>query len=406
MNTHLLSGVRVIECASFVAGPSSGLALGQLGAQVIRIDPLGGAADYRRWPLAPSGDSLYWAALNKGKRSVAIDLTNEAGRELATALITAPGPNAGVFVDNSVGRRWLSHDTLTDKRADLIHVRVQGYADGRPAVDYTINAEVGVPLFTGPETTTGPINHVLPAWDLLTGMNAATGVLAALHRRATTGAGAYIELALADVAQAGVATLGWLAEAQIQGTERPRHGNHVYGSFGVDFQTRDGHRVMVVALTEHQWRALRRVTGTEDVFGALEHALNVDLSRESDRYRLRETIAAILRPWFTARTVAEVRDELDSARVLWSRYRSLAEVAAEHHTGESESVLTTVGHPGIGPVLDARSPLRISHRYATASPAPTLGQHTHEVLAEILGLTQAELGKLHEDGLIDAEDKR
>ena len=139
---------------------------------------------------------------------------------------------------------------------------------------------------------------MLPAWDLVTGSRpSSTAVLAALHDRGAVPAAArYVELALADVALAWVANMGWLSEAADRGVDRPRHGNHVYGSFGVDFACRCGARVMVVALTEAQWYALRDVTGTGEVFAALETAMGADLTRESDRYRLRETIAAVLRP--------------------------------------------------------------------------------------------------------------
>ncbi|MBO0878636.1 MAG: CoA transferase, partial [Pseudonocardia sp.] len=226
-----LAGLRVVECASFVAGPTGGMTLAQLGASVIRIDPVGGGSDHRRWPVVGHGagpadaESYYWASLNKGKRSVAVDMRSDEGRELVTALITAPGQDRGVLVDNVVGRRWMSNEALVAKRPDLIHLRVQGYPDGRPAVDYTVNAEVGIPRITGPEDGGAPVNHVLPAWDLVTGLSVSTGVLAALYERARTGRGTYVELALADVALAGVANLGWLSEVAERGRERPRHGN-------------------------------------------------------------------------------------------------------------------------------------------------------------------------------------
>src|ERR1700722_1985179 len=331
-----LTGTQVVECASYVAGPTGGLTLAQLGAEVVRIDPLGGGHDHRRWPLAPNGESYYWSSLNKGKRSVAIALRSPEGRDLVVALITAPGPDRGLLIDNVVGRPWLAHDALQTRRPDLIHLRVQGHPDGRPAVDYTVNAAVGVPQITGPEGADGatnPVNHVLPAWDLITGVSVATGLLAALHDRERTGRGAFIELALADVALAGVSNLGWLAEAELRGADRPRQGNHLYGSFGIDFACGDGQRVMVVAMTEGQWAGLQKATGTAKCSGALEAALDVDLHREEERYRHRETIAAILRPWFAARDIAQVSAELDGGRALWSRYRGMADVAAAHRQG-------------------------------------------------------------------------
>ena len=214
-------------------------------------------------------------------------------------------------------------------------MRVQGYPDGRPAVDYTVNAEVGIPQITGSEDGGAPVNHVLPAWDLVAGLSVSTAVLAALYDRDRTGRGTYVELALADVALAGVANLGWLSESAERGRDRPRHGNHVYGSFGVDFACSDGQRVMVVALTPGQWTALTSVTGTQAVFAALEQALGADLTLESERYRLRDTIAAVLKPWFLGRDSTAVAEELDAARVLWGRYQRMTDVVAAHRGGRA-----------------------------------------------------------------------
>lgn len=404
MSWRPLSGLQIVECASFVAGPTGGMTLAQLGADVIRIDPLGGGSDLYRWPVAADGESYYWASLNKGKRSIAVNLRVDSGREVVTALITAPGSERGILIDNVVGRPWMAHDVLKDRRPDLIHLRVQGHADGRPAVDYTANAEVGVPGVTGSEGGGTPVNHVLPAWDLVTGLSAATGLLAALHDRSRTGLGAYIELALADVALAGVANLGWLSEAADRGADRPRHGNHVYGSFGVDFECQGGARVMVVALTEGQWSALRDVTGTTEVFAALETAMAADLSKEAERYRLRETIAAILRPWFADRTLAQVSQELDAARVLWGRYTSMTDVVAAHRRG-GLPLLADVELPGGVLAITARSPLRWSGEYGPPGEPPALGGDTEEVLTEVLGLSAAEIGRLV-DAAVIADPRR
>ncbi|MFC5234662.1 CoA transferase [Pseudonocardia zijingensis] len=402
-----LENLHVVECASFVAGPTGGMTLAQLGASVIRVDPLGGNSDHRRWPVAGGGagpvdaESYYWDSLNKGKRSVEVDLRSEEGRELVTALITAPGPDRGVLIDNVVGRRWMANSELVRRRPDLIHLRVQGHPDGRPAVDYTVNAEIGIPQITGPEGGGAPVNHVLPAWDLVTGLSVSTGVLAALHERARTGRGSYIELALADVALAGVANLGWLSEAAERGHDRPRHGNHVYGSFGVDFACSDGSRVMVVALTPGQWTALKSVTGTDEVFTALEHALGADLTLEAERYRLRDTIAAILKPWFAARDSATVEHELDAARVLWGRYQGMTDVVAAHRDGR-HPVLADQTLPDGSPAVTARSPLRWNGEHGEPGRPPVLGRDTEPVLAEVLGLSSNEIAGLRDRGVIGA----
>jgi 2-methylfumaryl-CoA isomerase len=394
-----LRGLRVVECASYVAGPTGGLTLAQLGAEVTRIDPIGGGNDHFRWPVAPSGESYYWASLNKGKRSVTVDMRSPEGQELVVALITAPGPDRGLLIDNVVGRPWLANQALAARRPDLIHLRVQGQPGGGPAVDYTVNAEVGLPQITGPEGMSAPVNHVLPAWDLITGISVAAGMLAALHDRERTGRGAFIELALADVALAGVANLGWLAEAEQRGADRARQGNALYGSFGADFGCRDGQRVMVVGMTGGQWAALQKGTGTADAFAALETALDVDLRREEERYRNRDMIAAILRPWFAARDLAEVGAALDGARALWARYQSMTEVAAAHRQG-AHPVLADVELAALGSAITGRSPLRWNGEYGPPGRPPTLGRDTAPVLSEVLGLSEAELADLRERGVI------
>src|SRR5690606_28607377 len=166
----LLKGMTVVEGAAFVAAPSCGLYLSQMGADVIRFDSIGGGPDYRRWPVNQDGASLYWEGLNKGKRSIAIDLASKEGRELAQRLAAgAAGPQGGLFVTNFPSEGFLSYETLKALRNDLICVRVLGWADGSQAMDYPVNAARGLPLSTGPVEDPRPVNRVLPAWDLLTG---------------------------------------------------------------------------------------------------------------------------------------------------------------------------------------------------------------------------------------------
>jgi 2-methylfumaryl-CoA isomerase len=250
----ILAGLRVVECASFIAAPSCALHLQQLGAEVIRIDPIGGGMDFGRWPVSADGRSLYWEGLNKGKRSVAIDLSRPEGRQLAIELITAPGPDAGLFVTNYPQKSFLSHAALSKLRADLVTVRVLGWSDGGPALDYTVNASLGVPYMTGSDQNgADPVNHVLPAWDLMTGAYAAFALLAAERQRTRTGNGQEVTVPLSDVALASLANMGQVAEVLTAG-DRPRNGNALFGAFGRDFATADGQRVMVVAITGRQWK--------------------------------------------------------------------------------------------------------------------------------------------------------
>lgn len=390
-----LAGMRVIELSSFVAAPLGGMTLAQLGADVVRVDPVGGGPDARRWPLAPSGRSLYWAGLNKGKRSVTVDLRSDRGRELVAALIVA----AGTVLTNAPPRAGLSYEELAGRRPDLLYARLLGHRDGRSAVDYTVNAGLGLPYMTGPASHEGPVNHVLPAWDVACGLYLAVGLLAADRLRTATGRGRRIDLALHDVAVATMGNLGLLAEAQLHPTGRPRIGNDLYGDFGRDFATADGHRLMVMVLTGRHWHDLVAATGLSRVVTALEQALPADFRRESDRYAHREALAGLLVPWFAARTAAEAEAALKDTSVLWSRYRTIEEVTAGD-TLRADPLMARLDQPGIGPHLAPGAPLLLDGHQAPPSPAPELGEHNDEVLSDLLSLSTDEVTELRADGVV------
>ena len=398
----MLEGVRVVECVAFVAAPLAGMTLAQMGADVIRIDPIGGGPDMHRWPVSADGTSLYWAGLNKGKRSVALDLRRPEGRAIAHALITGGGASGGVFVTNLAARNELSYPGLCATRADMIMASLAGSHDGSIAVDYTVNAITGLPAMTGPAGQEQPVNHVLPIWDVAAGLSLVSGIIAALRWRERTGAGQQVDLALADMALATMSHLGFLADSETTGVDRPRFGNHVYGTFGRDFGTADGRRVMVVVVTDRQWRALGEATGLTARFAQLEQALGLDLRREGDRHAARESIALLIEPWVAARDLAAVAAAFEAAGVLWGPYRTLTQTLAEDaRCSLGNPLFTRLDQPGIGPHLAAGSAVRFGVRaQARAVRAPRLGEHTAEVLGERLGYGAERVAELVAGGII------
>lgn len=390
-----LAGVRIVEISSFVAVPLAGMTLAALGADVVRVDPIGGAADYHRWPLTDDGHSIYWAGLNKGKRSLAVDMRSDDGRQLIAQLIA----HAGVFITNATGRQWHSHATLAAQRPDLIHLEVLGRGDGSTAVDYTVNAAVGFPLVTGPPEHVGPINHVLPAWDISCGLYAALAVLAALRRRDADGHGSSIRLPLDDVALATAANLGFLTEAMVTGAQRPRLGNAVFGQYGHDFASADGVSFMVVALTARHFADLTELTGTTKAVAAVAEALGADFTDEGQRYQHRDVLNGLFAAWFANHTAQQITDALSDTSVLWERYQSFAEVAAGPRVTDNP-LFSTLEQPRIGTYRAPGLPMSVDGAHTAATAAPELGEHTGAVLSEWLGLGEAEIAGMAESGSV------
>ena len=251
-------------------------------------------------------------------------------------------------------------------------------------------------MVTGPVGWGDPVNHVLPAWDLACGLYASTALLSAELRRRSTGAGSQIRVPLEDVALAGAGNLGFLAEAQVNGVERPRIGNHLYGSLARDFTTRDGRRVMIVALTNRHWRDLQAVTGLTGAISALETELEIQLSHESARYRHRDVITALLEPWFAERDFDEVARALSGSSVLWSGYRTFRQVLNDNIANPAGSLLQEIDEPGVGPHLAPASPISFGPRGSSAhvERAPSLGEHSASILRDDLGLPAKEIQAL------------
>ena len=402
----LLKDLRIVEISAFVAAPLGGMTIAQMGADVIRIDPIGGGIDYGRWPVTRDDVSLYWAGLNKAKRSLALALDKPEGREIARGLITAPGAGGGILLTNLPPSRGLDYATLKSARNDLIMLRLTGNRDGSAAVDYTVNAASGFPLVTGLGGM--PVNHVLPAWDVAAGLYLATALLATERHRSRTGQGQEVVAALSDVMLATVGNLGYIGDVQINGSARPAIGNDLYGSFGRDFATADGRRVMIIALTRRQWRAIGEATGLGERLAMIGPMMDLDLDTEAGRYEARDAIAALIARWCASYTLAEIRQAFAGTGVLWGHFQDFRQLVREDpRCSAANPLFAAVDQPGIGRYLMPGVPLDFSaDPREPPRPAPLLGEHTDAVLGEVLGFSSAEIGRLHDARVIAGPDGR
>lgn len=392
----LLSGLSVIEASSFVASPTAGLYLAQFGADVIRVDQIGGGPDFRRWPVTAENDSLYWENLNRAKKSVALDLGRPEGRELLKELVRATGQ----FITNFPVDGFLSHQKLAEGRPDLITVRVMGWADGSPALDYTVNNSVGYPMLTGagPE----PVNHVLPAWDLLTGAYAAFALLAAIQRRSATGEGGEVRIPLSDVAIGTVANLGGVAEVLYSGENRPRLGNAVYGLFGRDFTTADGQRTMIVVVTPRQWANLIEALDLGDAIAAIEAERGVSFAKDDGlRFTHRDALYPLFERAIAARPHADLAAAFDAGGIVHSPYRTMFDAVQDPALVADNPVFGAADNPSgfAYPAAGAFATLPQIERQPPR-PAPRNGQHSEEILSDHLSLSSGEIARLIDAGIV------
>lgn len=405
---RLLDGLSIVEASSFVASPTAGLYCAQLGAEVIRVDHKAGGLDYDRYMLTSEGRSLSWENLNRAKKSVALDLQSGEGRELLVTLAA----QAGNLITNLPEKSFLSHPAVAGQRPDLVSVRIMGWPDGRQAMDFTVNAASGYPQMTGPEDWDAadppPVNHVLPAWDFLTGAYCAFALLAGIRHRDATGVGKELRVPLGDVAIGTMANSGAMAEMLYRGGNRERLGNAIWGAFGRDFRSKDGKRFMVAALTAKQWQGLVAAFEVEDGIAALEADRGVSFaSGDPPRFANRERLFALFQAASDRLSWKELETRLVSEGCTYERYRTMHEAA-------TDPVLVT-DNPLFGPSPANPSGFEYPATRSFANipdeargdprPAPFLGEHTELVLAEKLGLSSGQIAALVDRGIARLSDK-
>ncbi len=404
----LLSGLSLIEVSSFVASPTAGLYCAQMGAEVIRVDQIGGGLDYDRYQLTKEGRSLSWENLNRAKKSVAVNMRSAEGRELVQELARTTGQ----LITNVPENSFLSHATLEKGRDDMITVRIMGWGDGRQAMDFTVNAASGYPLMTGPADwdpeTAPPVNQLLPAWDFITGAYTAFALMAALRHRDATGKGGEVRIPLGDVAIGTVANSGAMAEMLYRGSDRERLGNDIWGALGRDFISRDHKRFMVAVLTTKQWHGVVEAFGIADQIEVLEQQHGIRFAdSDHNRFTHRTELFDLLQAVASTLDYVDLAERLSAAGCTYERYRTMHEAANDPELvtnnpffGASPANPSGFEYPAPGPFANMPEQSR-----GTPEPAPYLGANSEEILAERLGLGSGAIAKLMDSGVIAGSDK-
>jgi len=374
-----LEGVKVLDLSRVLAGPYATMVLGDLGADVLKVEHPERGDDTRHWgpPFTGGGDrgeSAYFLAVNRNKRSIGVDLKTPKGLDRVTKLAAG----ADVLIENwrrgALEEIGLGYEALRESNPALIYCSITGFGPGpdedRPGYDFLVQARGGIMGITG-QPDGEPTKVGVAASDIFCGLYASNAILAALHRRSVTGEGARIEVPLFE------STLSWLAnrgqEYLISGKDTGLIGN-AHPSI-VPYQTFDASdKPLVVAVGNNtQFTALCRAIGRLELADDERYATN------PDRVANREELVKVLQGEFRKKTADEWAEEIRSAGVPCGPVNTLADVFTDEHVRAS-GILREVEHPSAGTVRLVGSPVLVNGaRLPIRRPPPTLGQHTDEV---------------------------
>jgi crotonobetainyl-CoA:carnitine CoA-transferase CaiB-like acyl-CoA transferase len=369
-----LDGVKVLDLSRVLAGPYATMVLGDLGADVLKVEHPERGDDTRHWgPPFASGESAYFLSVNRNKRSIGVDLKDEIGLERVKTLAA----EADVLIENwrrgALEKLGLGYNALREENPDLIYCSITGFGPGpdenRPGYDFLVQARGGIMGITG-QPGGEPTKVGVAISDIVCGLFASNAILAALYRRSATGEGTRIEVPLFE------STLGWLAnrgqEYLVSGEDTGLIGN-AHPSI-VPYQTfHASDKPLVVAVGNNtQFANLCRAIGRPELAEDERYATN------PDRVSNREALISELQQEFSKRTADEWADEIRAAGIPSGPVNTLADVFADEHVLGS-GMLQALDHPSAGPLEMVASPLIVDGEHLPIRHAPpTLGQHTEE----------------------------
>jgi formyl-CoA transferase len=392
-----LSDLRVVDLTRVLAGPYLAMMLGDMGADVIKIEQPGSGDDTRRWgPPYLDGESTYYLAINRNKRSVTLNLKHPRAREILLGLVR----DADILIENfkvgTIERLGLGYeDRLREVNPRLVYCSITGYGrEGpyaeRPGYDYMAQAMGGIMSVTG-EPDGEPMKYGVAIADLTTAMTGCSAILAALHHRDRTGLGQRVDVSLLET------VVGWLVHLATDyfatGQPPKRFGNAHPSIVPYQvFRAADKHFALGAA-NDRQFRDLARILGHPEWADDRRFATN------SDRVRNRPVLVPMIEEILATRTAAEWVDALLAVGVPAGPINTVDEVFRDPHI-LGRRMLAEVPHPKLGPIKMAGIPYKLGDTPPDIRRhPPMLGEHTEEVLAE-LGLSTDEIAGLRRDGAI------
>jgi CoA:oxalate CoA-transferase len=392
-----LSDIKVLDLSRFQACPLCGMLLGDMGAEVIRIEEPGGAADRAWGQVGPDGESLLFKVIARNKKDITLKINSPDGREILKELVKRSDVVLHNYTPGSPVGKEVNYQRLKEINPAIIVAALSGYGqDGpdaeRPCFDGVAQARSGNMVITG-FPGYPPIKTGTAYIDIGTGLFATIGVLTALHHREKTGQGQSVDVCLYDTSTFMVQAMGALLLYHFYGEIRREIGNRGYHSYNTCLQAKDGWVVLSV-VTNSIWKRF------VEKIGHPEMVTDPRYGSDMDRFRNSESIDAVVKEWIGARTTEEVIRMLEQARVPCGPLQTVDQLLTDPQVLARQMVQSfDYGEAGKLPVPG--TPMKLSATPGSIrTPSPKLGEHNQEIYGGLLGFSQEKLAKLKQDGTI------
>ena len=408
MNEGALSGLLVLDLSRVLAGPWVGQTLADLGAEVIKVERPVSGDDTRSWgpPFLkdlngePTSESAYFACANRNKKSLTVDITRPEGQDVIRRL----AERADILIENfkvdGLKQYGLDYASLRKINPRLIYCSITGFGQtgpyaSRAGYDFLIQAMGGLMSITGQKDTepgAGPQKVGVALTDILTGLYSTVGILAALSHRQRSGEGQWLDMALLDVQ---IASLANQASNYLVGGESPTRMGNAHPNIVPyqDFPTRDGYMVIAVG-NDAQFSRLCQAAGHPDIATDPRYLTN------KDRVQNRKELIPQMNAFTVTRSTQEWITDLETVGVPCGPINNLEQVFADPHV-KARQIHQQLEHPSMGTVSSVASPIRLSETPVQYRMAPPLlGEHTHEVLCDLLGMSEQDVSALQQAGVV------
>lgn len=396
-----LEGVRILDLSQVLGGPLATRILGDLGAEVIKIEqPGAGDASRRLGPYFLEGESAYFLAFNRNKKSITLNLQTAKGQEILHRMV----PMADLVLDNFrpsvLPKLGIDYETLSKLNPKIISCSLSGYGqDGpyrdRPAFDGVVQAMGGAMSVTG-EPGGSPLYMGFPIGDAGGGFVAAMGALAALYAREHTGQGQRVDVSMLDVQ---IALQGHLGQFYLSSGEVPQPiGSSHPANLPVGaFKSKDGSYIQIHCTTQPFYEKTAKLMAAE-VSGLNELPNDKRFSTPADRMSHRDQLESLLKDAFATKTTEEWSKLFVEWDIPAAPINNIAQALADPQV-QSREMVVDVNHPKLGSFKTIGNPIKMGQE-EHFDPPPMLGEHTREILSDLLGMNDTEIDKLHEDGVI------